>query len=97
MGGILGYARVSTGNRDITGQRMRLEQAGAVRVFTDVMSGKSMDHPGLAELLDFARKGGTLAVVRLDRLGRSLGELLTTVQMLLSLERRSTPHPRPAS
>jgi len=79
---ILGYARVSTGDQDVTGQRMRLEQAGSIRVFTDVMSGKSMDRPGLTELLDFARKGDTLAIVRLDRLGRSLGELLATVQML---------------
>lgn len=79
---ILGYARVSTGDQDVAGQRMRLEQAGAIRVFTDVMSGKSMERPGLAELLDFARRGDTLAIVRLDRLGRSLGELLATVQML---------------
>ena len=82
MAGILGYARVSTGDQDVAGQRMRLEEAGAIRVFTDVMSGKSMDRPGLAELLGYARKGDTLAIVRLDRLGRSLGELLTTVQML---------------
>jgi DNA invertase Pin-like site-specific DNA recombinase len=41
-----------------------------------------MDRPGLAELLEYARKGDTLAIVRLDRLGRSLGELLTTVHML---------------
>lgn len=76
MAGILGYARVSTGDQDVAGQRMRLKEAGAIRVFTDVMSGKSMDRPGLAELLAFARKGDTLAIVRLDRLGRSLGELL---------------------
>jgi DNA invertase Pin-like site-specific DNA recombinase len=48
------------------------------------MSGKSMERPGLDELLEYARKGDTLAVVRLDRLGRSLGELLTTVTMLRS-------------
>lgn len=44
-----------------------------------------MERPGLAELLGFARQGDTLAIVRLDRLGRlgrSLGELLTTVHML---------------
>ena len=82
MPGILGYARARTGDQDVAGQRMRLEQAGAIRVFTDEMSGKSMDRPGLAELLGFARKGDTLAIVRLDRLGRSLGELLTTVNML---------------
>lgn len=82
MGDILGYARVSTGDQDVAGQTMRLEQVGAIRVFTDVMSGKSMDRPGLAELLGFARKGDTLAVVRLDRLGRSLNELLTSVETL---------------
>jgi DNA invertase Pin-like site-specific DNA recombinase len=79
---ILGYARVSTGDQDVAGQTMRLEEAGAIRVFTDVMSGKSMDRPGLADLVAYARKGDTLAVVRLDRLGRSLGELLSTVTKL---------------
>jgi Resolvase, N terminal domain len=75
MGYVLGYARVSTGDQDVAGQTMRLERAGAIRVFTDVKSGKSMDRPGLIELLAYARKGDTLAVVRLDRLGRSLGRL----------------------
>lgn len=82
MSDILGYARVSTGDQDVAGQTMRLKQAGAIKVFTDVMSGKSMDRPGLAELLAYARKGDTLAVVRLDRLGRSLADLLATVSKL---------------
>jgi DNA invertase Pin-like site-specific DNA recombinase len=82
MTGILGYARVSTGDQDVAGQAMRLTQAGAIKVFTDVRSGRNMDRPGLQELLAYARHGDTLAVVRLDRLGRSLGELLTTVTML---------------
>ena len=82
MGDVLGYARVSTGDQDVAGQTMRLEQAGAIRVFTDVRSGKSMDRPGLTELLAYARKGDTLAVVRLDRLGRSLAELLSVVEQL---------------
>lgn len=54
-----------------------------------------MDRPGLTELLAYARVGYTLAVVRLDRLGRSLGELLTVVKelkergiALLSLEEK---------
>jgi hypothetical protein len=76
MGDVLGYARVSTGDQDVAGPTMRLEQIGAIRVFTDVRSGKSMDRPGLQELVAYARKGDTLAVVRLDRLGRSLAELL---------------------
>lgn len=82
MGAILGYARVSTGDQDVAGQTLRLEQAGAIKMFTDVRSGKSMDRPGLADLIAYARAGDTLAIVRLDRLGRSLAELLETVKML---------------
>jgi DNA invertase Pin-like site-specific DNA recombinase len=95
MGDILGYARVSTGDQDVGGQSLRLSGAGAIKVFTDIRSGRSMDRPGLAALLDYARRGDTLAVVRLDRLGRSLAELLATVTLLqergialLSLEER---------
>lgn len=95
VGDVLGYARVSTGDQDVAGQTMRLEEAGAIKVFTDVRSGKSMDRPGLTELLAYARKGDTLAVVRLDRLGRSLAELISIVEQLkargvalLSLEER---------
>ena len=72
MGHVLGYARVSTGDQDAAGQLLRLEQAGAVKVSTDVKSGKSMDRPALTDLLAYARPGDTLAVVRLDRLGQSL-------------------------
>ena len=61
---------------------MRLTQAGAIKVFTDVRSGRTMDRPGLDALLAYAQEGDTLAIVRLDRLGRSLSELLTTVAML---------------
>lgn len=82
MGDMLGYARVSTGDQDVAAQAMRLKQAGAIKVFTDVRSGRTMDRPGLTALLDYARRGDTLAIVRLDRLGRSLAELLATVAML---------------
>ena len=82
MGDVLGYARVSTGDQDLTGQRMRLEAAGAIRVFEDVRSGKGLDREGLAALLDYARFGDTLAVVRLDRLGRSLKDLIASVAWL---------------
>ena len=82
MGAMLGCARVSTGDQDVTGRAMRLEQAGAARVFTDVRSGRTMDQPGSAALFGYARRGDALAVVRLDRLGRSLAELLATVAML---------------
>ena len=95
MSAILGYARVSTSDQDVAGQELRLRQAGAARVFTDVRSGRTMERPGLDALLAYAREGDTLAVVRLDRLGRSLSELLAAVAMLkqrgialLSLEER---------
>ena len=81
-GDVLGYARVSTRDQDTSGQVERLRQEGAVRVFEDVVCGKTFDRPGLAGLLDYARPGDTLTVIRLDRLGRSLRELLKTVDML---------------
>src|SRR3954449_8624857 len=82
MGDVLGYARVSTGDQDVAGQTLRLEKARAIKIFSDVRSGRSMDRPGLEALLAYARKGDTLTVVRLDRLGRSLAELLATVARL---------------
>jgi len=82
MSHILGYARVSTTDQDLAGQQQRLTAAGAFRVFTDVISGKTFDRPGLTALLDHLRPGDTLAVVRLDRLGRSLRELLDVVETL---------------
>lgn len=82
QGDVLGYARVSTGDQDLAGQRRRLIEAGAIRVFEDTVSGKCFDRPGLRALLDFARPGDSLCVVRLDRLGRSLRELLETVDDL---------------
>ena len=81
-GDTLGYARVSTGEQNPDAQCDRLLQAGAIRVFTDVASGKRSDRPGLAELLDHARPGDRLCVTRLDRLGRSLRELLDIVASL---------------
>jgi DNA invertase Pin-like site-specific DNA recombinase len=63
-----------------------LLQHGAIRVFEDVISGKTFNRPGLAALLDQARPNDTLAVIRLDRLGRSLKELLETVDDLKARE-----------
>ena len=83
-GDILGYARVSTSEQSTSAQTERLKEAGAIRVFEDVISGKQFERPGLTELIDHARSGDTLCVVRLDRLGRSLKELLETVDDLKS-------------
>ncbi len=81
-GDILGYARVSTADQDVAGQKDRLEAADAIRIFEDAISGKKFDRPGLNALIDYARPGDSLCVIRLDRLGRSLKELLDTVDNL---------------
>ena len=82
MPDILGYARVSTDDQDLAGQVLRLTAAGAARTYQDVISGRTFDRPGLKALLDYARAGDTLTVVRLDRLGHSLRELLEVVETL---------------
>ncbi|WP_075353381.1 recombinase family protein [Desulfovibrio sp. DV] len=83
---ILGYARISTDKQDLSSQIVRLKQAGAERIYQDVMSGKRFDRPGLTEMMDFAREGDTLCVVRLDRLGRSMRELLEIMDRLKALK-----------
>lgn len=82
MADILGYARVSTQQQDLESQRNRLKEVGAIRIFEDVISGKIFDRPGLEALIAYARPNDLLCVVRLDRLGRSLKELLETVEYL---------------
>ena len=72
VGDTLGYARVSTHDQNPDAQSDRLIEAGAIRVFTDIVSGKRFDRPALAELIDHARPGDRLSIIRLDRLGRSL-------------------------
>ena len=78
----VGYARVSTDLQSTDGQIDSLKTAGCERVFTESMSGTRSDRPQLAEALAFMRPGDVLAVVRLDRLARSMRQLLTTVDSL---------------
>lgn len=78
----IGYARVSTTDQRLDLQTDALTEAGCGRVFTDQMSGAKAERPGLDEALSHARDGDTLVVWRLDRLGRSLGNLITLVNDL---------------
>ena len=82
MSSLLGYARVSTADQNPDLQLDALNAAGCFRVFTDHASGALTDRPALAACLDHLRPGDTLVVWRLDRLGRSLPHLLTTVNEL---------------
>lgn len=79
---LLGYARVSTVDQDAALQVDALEKAGCDRVFVDTMSGAVAHRPQLDRLLEHARSGDTIVVWRLDRLGRSLRQLITQVQEL---------------
>src|SRR5262249_36183105 len=59
-----------------------LRQAGCERIFEDKASGALDSRPGLIEALEFVRRGDTLCVFRLDRLGRSLSHLISTMNQL---------------
>lgn len=81
-GSIIGYARVSTAGQDPTMQVQALEKAGAIRVFIDVASGAGVKRPELAAALDYCRPGDVLTVWKLDRLGRSLRDLINQITAL---------------
>jgi DNA invertase Pin-like site-specific DNA recombinase len=78
----LGYSRVSTAGQSPALQDDALVAAGCYRIFTDIASGARADRPQLAAVLDQLRPGDTLVVWRLDRLGRSVHDLIATVGTL---------------
>jgi DNA invertase Pin-like site-specific DNA recombinase len=79
MGQYIGYARVSTSDQDLSLQINDLKAAGCEPIFTDKVSGTKSERPGLDDCLKTLRKGDTLIVWRLDRLGRSMQHLVTVV------------------
>lgn len=83
---LLGYTRVSTTNQDAQLQLDALVGAGVQKrdVFSDVTSGSrsAIERPGMKHLLDYAEDGDTVVVWRIDRLGRSLIDVLNTVNLL---------------
>jgi DNA invertase Pin-like site-specific DNA recombinase len=81
-GALIGYARVSTIDQHLDRQIHALEEAGCLRVFTDKQSGRTADRAGLTDCLDYLRPGDTLVVPSLDRLSRSLADLITLIAEL---------------
>lgn len=73
---LIGYARVSTIDQELALQLDALQAAGCERVFTDRASGAKVSRAGLAEALAYARRGDSLVVWKLDRLGRSMKGLV---------------------
>lgn len=81
---LIGYARISTQDQTPDLQSDALRAAGCQRIFTEQASGAQRDRPQLKAALDYARDGAgdILVVWRLDRLARSLGQLIETVEHL---------------
>jgi DNA invertase Pin-like site-specific DNA recombinase len=76
---LIGYARVSTQDQNLELQREALTKTGCEKVFEDKVSGARAERPGLAKTLEMLRAGDTLVVWKLDRLGRSVKQLVDLV------------------
>ena len=88
MGHLIGYARVSTMDQDLSLQLEALRHAGCrdAWIFRDTTSGARTARPGLEACLQALEPGDTLVVWRLDRLGRSMPHLVTVIEELLGRE-----------
>ena len=79
----IGYARVSTEDQNLDMQIDALKEAKCDHIYEEKMSGKINDRPALEKALNFMRKGDTLVVWKLDRLGRSLRHLIEVINDLM--------------
>ncbi|SCU93064.1 site-specific DNA recombinase; e14 prophage [Cupriavidus necator] len=76
---LIGYARVSMQDQNLELQREALTQIGCQKVFEDMVSGTRAERPGLNRALEMLREGDTLVVWKLDRLGRTVKQLVDLV------------------
>ncbi|MGL6075462.1 MAG: recombinase family protein [Fimbriiglobus sp.] len=81
---LIGYARVSTHDQNLDLQKDALAKAGCEKVLVDVAGGKNAERTGLKQAKELLRTGDVLVVWRLDRLGRSLKDLIATLTELES-------------
>ncbi|QMT62084.1 recombinase family protein [Legionella sp. PC997] len=79
---LIGYARVSTDDQNLNLQNDALINAGCEKIFNDQITGSKIQRPGLEAALEFAREGDIFVVWRLDRLSRSLKDLIDMVALL---------------
>jgi DNA invertase Pin-like site-specific DNA recombinase len=79
---LIGYARVSTSEQETAAQVTALKAAGCERIYREKASGGRWDRPELHRLLDQLRKGDVLVVWKLDRLSRSLRDVMTIMERL---------------
>ncbi len=83
---LIGYARVSTGDQSLDPQVDRLKEVGCEQVFSDHASGKLARRPQLDAALAYLRKGDVLVITKLDRLGRSVRNLVELADILAERE-----------
>ena len=76
----IGYARVSTQEQDLALQLDSLAKEGCEKIFQEKASGAQRDRPELKAALDYMRKGDTLVVWKIDRLARSIKQLIETIE-----------------
>lgn len=79
---LVGYYRISTRDQNSELQEIALKKAGCNKMFSDVASGSNTERSGLQDAIEFLRKDDVLVVWRLDRLGRSLKDLINTINVL---------------
>lgn len=79
---MIGYARVSTADQNLDLQLDALQRAGCERTFKDKLSGARTDRSGLTDAMSHLRSGDTLVVWKLDRLGRTVRQLVSMVAEL---------------
>ena len=79
---LIGYARVSTDDQDTAAQVAALEAAGCERIFREKASGGRWERPQFLRLLNQLRSGDVVVVWKLDRLSRSLRDVLTIMEQL---------------
>ena len=77
----IGYVRASKQEQNEALQRDALKEAGCEKDFSDKITGSKFERKGLEELLAFVRAGDTVIVWKLDRLGRSLKDLIETLNL----------------
>ncbi len=78
----IGYPRVSTLDQNLALQQDALKDAGCEKIFIEQMSGVVADRPALRDALEYARSGDTIIVWKLDRLARSMKQLIETIEGL---------------
>ncbi|EDT8879108.1 recombinase family protein [Salmonella enterica subsp. enterica] len=76
---MIGYVRVSTQDQNLNLQTEALTRAGCKKIYEDKISGVRAERPGLRQALEMLREGDTLVVWKLDRLGRSVKQLVDMV------------------